>query len=367
MDPSEHHVLLLAGRFEVRGSCAYTLRLAEHLREGGISTSIVSPDARLLDSDERRRLNVSEYRHLLLPGWRHVVQRLFERDVKQNPPHLLHIQSRGMLGLGTWLARRLRTPFLLTVHDTLSGRERLTVDRIWCKQVIAVSEAVREGLESRSDIPPELISVIHSGVEVSVETEGLPVLDPGHVPVVGTAGPLEAVKGLPFFLGAAHQVLESHPEVEFLVSGAGPEEHNLRRMARELGLSERVTFVPNMRDFSAPLQAMDVFVLPSLQQGLGTIMLQAMALGKPVIATGVGGVYSVVADNETALMVPPSDSERLAAAINRFLDDPALARRIGAAGQRVVQDEFGVEKMVARTIEVYERIFAEIETASIPD
>ena len=125
-------------------------------------------------------------------------------------------------------------------------------------------------------------------------------------------GPLEAVKGHVFFLGAAQRVAAAHPETEFLVAGAGPEEENLRRLARELGINHNVTFASNLYDFSASLAAMDIFCLPSLRQGLGTIMLEAMALGRPVIASGVGGIYSVVRNNETGLVVPPSDSAALA-------------------------------------------------------
>jgi glycosyltransferase involved in cell wall biosynthesis len=167
------------------------------------------------------------------------------------------------------------------------------------------------------------------------------------------AGPLESIKGLPFFLGAAKRVLAVRPDVEFLVCGAGPEETNLRQLSKDLEIAGQVAFVPNVADFSESLAAMDIFCLPSLQQGLGTIMLEAMAHGKPVIASGVGGVFSVIRDNETGLVVPPSNSEQLAERILELLNDPVRARAIGEAGRRMVHENFSSDDMVTETAAVY--------------
>ena len=179
------------------------------------------------------------------------------------------------------------------------------------------------------------------------------------MPVVGTAGPLEVPKGLPFFLGAAARVRRRFPRARFLLSGAGPEEANLRRLARELNLEPATTFAPNLLDFSASLAATDVFCLPSLEQGLGATMLEAMARGRPVVASGVGGVDSVVEHGETGLIVPPADSAALAAAVEGLLADPAAARRMGEAGRAVVRARFGVARMVSETAALYRAVLDE--------
>jgi glycosyltransferase involved in cell wall biosynthesis len=205
-------------------------------------------------------------------------------------------------------------------------------------------------------VPAGFVRVIPGGVDAPEVNDDAAVLQENRRPVVGTAGPLEATKGLPFFLGAAARVVREYPDCEFLISGAGPEEHNLRRLARSLDLAGQVTFVSNLYDFSTSIEAMDIFCLPSLQQGLGVTMLEAMARGKPVIATGVGGVDSIVTDGQTGLVVPPSDSERLSERIIDLLGNPALARRIGNAGREVVREQFRVDRMVARTAELYREI-----------
>ncbi len=359
MPDEQIKVLLLAGRFEVRGSSSATLRLTDRLHEHEVDARVICANAQRVDPRRRSRLPIVEYSRLDLPILGQLMMRIVLRDVSNDVPDLIHIQSRHILAKGTWLARQLKRPFVLTVHDYLQPNERLSFDLRFGRRIITVSDSVRDDLIERTGIPEDRLTTIHSGVEVRVPTNTLPVLDTGHVPVIGTAGPLEAVKGLPFFLKAAAQVLSHDHEVEFLIAGAGPEEGNLRRLARDLGIGQHVTFVPNLYGFSESLAAMDIFCLPSLRQGLGTIMLEAMAFGKPVIATAVGGVYSVVRDDETGLIVPPSDSEKLAEKIMQLLKDPVKARAIGANAASMVQEQFGVEKMVKRTADVYREVLAE--------
>ncbi len=344
-------------KFAARG--AYTLRLVRHLEEFGIEPGIICPNADLIPAPIRETLPIRVYPHIRVPIWGRVVLGMIRQELERQRPDLLHVQSRRMQSLGAWLARALEIPYIVTVHDYLSPREKLRLDRLYGRRVLAVSQSVKSELMLQAHLPPESITVIHAGVDVPSDSELSPVLSPDRLPVVGTAGPLEAVKGLPFFLGAAQRVLASHPNVQFLIAGAGPEEQNLRRLVRELNIVESVTFVPNLHDFSTALEAIDIFCLPSLRQGLGTIMLDAMGRGIPVIATGVGGVYSVVSDNETGLVVPPSNSARLAERILELLDDPLRARNLGLKGRELVREEFNVERMVAETAELYREIVEE--------
>ena len=349
-------VLLLAGPLEARGRCAYTLRLAQHLPELGIAPTLISPDIDLLDLETRRRLNAVEYRRIDTPLWGRYVRWCLLEELRKRPPALIHIQTRRALRLGTWLARHLKVPFLLTIHDQLAPNACVSVDRRWCRRIITASPSVQGELTSRLRFPAELVTHIAAGVEVEATLDCPTPLDPGHVPVIGTATPLEAQKGVPYFLGAARRALEVRSQLEFLVAGAGPEEANLRRIARELGITDKVTFVPYARDFGDSLAAMDIFCLPSLQQGLGTIMLEAMALGRPVIATEVGGVSSIIREGETGLSVPPRDSATLAARILELLDNPTRARAIGTAARRLVAEQFNVRRMVEQTAEIYREV-----------
>lgn len=352
------NVLLLADVFEVRGSSNYTLLLARHLESYGWNPTIVCPSAGRIPQEKREGLCILEFPRFTYPLWGRFVLESLVRTLDDSPPDLIHIQSRSVLTHGTWLARKLERPFVVSVHDCLQPGEAFRFDARWGRRIIAVSEAVSTALLNQAPLQSDWISVIRSGIETNVEVPSLPVLDPGHIPVVGTACPLESVKGIPFLLGAAQRVLAEHPQVEFLISGAGPEETNLRRMARELGIDGHVTFVPNLLDFAEPLAAMDIFCLPSLQQGLGTIMLQAMGMGKPVIASNVGGVHDVVRNDENALVVRPADAQHLAERILELLNDPVRARTIAAAGRKTVCHNFSAERMVQQTAELYRAVLA---------
>jgi len=346
-------VLLLAGPIQVRGSSSYTLSLSERLGRYEVNANLVCSNADVLKHCSHQPECLSVYPYLQMPIWRRIVLGALRRDLVHEPPDLIHVQSRDMAWHGLWLARALRVPYVLSVHDYLGPSEHLMYDLDWCRRVITVSDSVRTELLARTHLPEERVCVISSGVDVDQHTEMLPVLDPGHVPVVGTACPLEAVKGLPFFLGAAQRVLEHKADAEFLIAGAGPEEASLRRLAHSLGIVRHVTFVPNVAEFAEALSAMDVFCLPSLRQGLGTVMLQAMAMGKPVIATSAGGVHRVLCDNQNGLLVAPSNSRMLAERILELLDEPERARMIGEAGRNLVRAEFSVEAMLRRTVDSY--------------
>lgn len=361
-DP-ELNVLLLAGRFEVRGSSRQTLSLAHRLPALGIHPEIVCTDAQLVPPAQREGLVFRELAHLRSPlfGW--AARHWLFRQLEDHPPDLIHIQQRGMLPTGRWLASRLERPYVLSIHDYLAPRETLKLEWVWCRRIIAVSESVKAELKAQAGLPDDRITVIHSGVETELGPQQRDVLSSQQAPVIGTAGPLEAAKGLRYFLDAVPAVLERHPEAEFLITGAGPEEANLRRQVRELAVAAHVTFVPDLMDLHQSLSAMDVFVLPSLKQGLGTIMLEAMARGRPVIATSAGGVYSVVADGRTGLLVPPRDSAALARRVVELLDDPLKARQIGRAAREMVQREFPLARMVEQTAWLYRTI---VPPATVP-
>lgn len=362
MTATSPSILLLADAFSLRGTSAYTLRLAEQLPQQGFRPQVVCPCARMVNLNRRDELPIREYPRLLTPLWGQIVRRWMLADICESKPDLIHIQSRRMLPLGTWLAKRLGCSFVLTVHDFMQPRERLPFSSIWGRHIIAVSEAVRSELLQRTKLGSELVSVIPSGVDVTSEILR-PALEPNRTPVIGTAGPLEAVKGIPYFLGAAQRVAAANVSAEFLVAGAGPEEANLRRLARELGIADRVTFVPNVLDLASSLTAMDIFCLPSLRQGLGTLMLEAMALGRPVIASQVDGVDSVVRDNETGLMVPPSNSEALAQRMLELLRDPFRARRLADAALEKVRCDFSVARMAQQTVDVYRNVLKQSAAA----
>ncbi|NQV25624.1 MAG: glycosyltransferase family 4 protein [Rhodopirellula sp.] len=355
MSTDSQTVILVAGPLQVRGTSSYTLRLAELLPDYGYFPVIVTPD--LVSLPEEARPKCPIYEHLLLssPLFRPLISSLVAQDAAAHKPSLVHIQSRHALTFGFTLANRLNLPCIVTIHDHDVALPRmLAACQPKLKRIIAVSSSVKDNLISARSLNEDLITVIHSGVIIPDLVDNSEVLGGRRIPVVGTAGRLEESKGFPYFINAARRVLDAGNDVEFLIAGSGPEERKLRALARKLDLTRHLTFITNLPDFRSAIGAMDIFCLPSLMQGLGTVMLEAMSLGRPVIATGVGGITSIVHNNETGLVIPPSDTDALAERIMELIQDPIRARAIGSAGRQQVIEGFNATQMVERTASNYQ-------------
>lgn len=178
--------------------------------------------------------------------------------------------------------------------------------------------------------------------------------------VIGVVGRLHPSKGHPVFLRAAARLAQERPSVEAaIVGGPAPGrekyEHELHSLAAALGLHDAVRFAGHQSDPIPWLDALDVVVLPAHVEGLPLVLVEAMALGKPVVASAVGGVPELIEDGRSGLLVRPGDADALAAAIARVLDDPALAARLGAAGRERAED-FSEE----RTAELFGSLLARV-------
>jgi glycosyltransferase involved in cell wall biosynthesis len=178
---------------------------------------------------------------------------------------------------------------------------------------------------------------------------------PAEAPIVGAVANLRAQKGHEYLLQAAVRVRESVPDVRFVLVGQGPLEGTLRQRADELGITDSVVFTGRRRDAIRIASAFDLAVLPSLHEGLAIALIEAMALGKAVVATNVDGLLEVVDHGRHGLVVPPADAAALADAILTLLEDRELRTRFGQAGrQRAAQ--FDIKKAVKRMEEVYEEL-----------
>jgi glycosyltransferase involved in cell wall biosynthesis len=160
-------------------------------------------------------------------------------------------------------------------------------------------------------------------------------------------------KDAPSFVQAARRVLEAGRDSQFLLVGEGKEERALRRMVREYGLEGRVVLAGYRPDIPQVLAALDVFVLPSLYEGLPTTLMEAMAAGRPVVATDVDGNRDLIRDGETGLLVPPRDAEALADALVHLLSAPDERERLGRMALEAARSRPTPEQMTGRVIELY--------------
>ncbi|QGJ71397.1 Glycosyltransferase KanE [Planctomycetales bacterium 10988] len=361
----ELRVLILAGALEPRGSSAYTWRLAEALMARGIEVQILCQRSQGCSLLRQKNIPLIEYTGLDWPFLRFWMVRALRKRAAEFRPDLIHIQTHHLLPLGQWLSQSWKIPEVLTVHNILDHPTSMRFLPTYGGKIITISRAVRNHLLERIQIPESLVQVIYSGVKI-------PPMDhcaerpKEHVPVVGTAGPLESTKGQDYFLRAAQLVKKAGFDVEFLIAGRGPDEASLRGLANELKLTRQVTFVPYLQEYREALEAMDIFCLPSLQQGLGTVMFEAMALSKPVIATGVGGVSDALTDNENGLIVESHNPQALAEKIIYLLKNRAEVQRLGQAGRKLVEERFGLDRMAEETLEVYREVLPYVDKKASP-
>jgi glycosyltransferase involved in cell wall biosynthesis len=181
--------------------------------------------------------------------------------------------------------------------------------------------------------------------------------------MVLVTGNLSEVKGHPTFLEAARLIAASLDDCAFVLVGGETSSPGygdyLRGLASDLGIADKVHFIGWRDDVPAILKMADVVVLPSLAEGFPLAILEAMACARPVVATTVGGVAEAVIDGVTGLLVAPKDPGGLAAAIRRVLENPDLARRMGEAGRRRIEEKFSLEQVGARIEEIYGALLEE--------
>ena len=366
MPESVQRVLLLDAELSFRGSSLLTLRLARGLEKREIDTALLCTAVGPLEDSLLHGVRLHCITGYAVPLWGQVVMRTLCRDMKREPPDLIHVQDVRLMSQAGWLAERLKRPILLTINDQSEAAAlNLRTASPWLRAIICVSESVQSQITRHARLGEIEQRVILPGVAVPEGGLMRSPLEGADQPVIGMAGPLEIIKGASFFLRACHRLVEAGHDIRIIIAGSGPEERSLRQLASSLELIRRLTFVDGGVSMRAYLSAMDVFCLPSLQQGLGVMMLEAMALGRPVIASGVGGVLTVIEDGKTGLIVPPSDSRSLADRIADLLTNPDKARQLGLAGQQRIREHFNQERMLDEVIQLYNEVFGANQNRSV--
>ena len=225
---------------------------------------------------------------------------------------------------------------------------------------IAVSGEVKKRLCQTLRVPDSKIRVVRNGIRLSrfsqtADTAIRSTLTGGtDRPIIFTPARLHTQKGHTYLLEAARLL----PDAVFVLAGDGPERERLEQLAQELGIEARVRFLGHRQDIPQLMASCDVFVLPSLYEGLPLTVLEAMAAGKPVVATAVGGTDEAVVHGVTGLLVPPANPTELAGAIRAMLTDRRLAVRLAESGRRRAIEEFSCETMVRGVTKVYDELIA---------
>ena len=225
---------------------------------------------------------------------------------------------------------------------------------------LAASDAIRKIL-AHDGIDPDRVVVVHDGIDVG-KIERLPVLDahaeywlPHGVPVLMNVGALVGHKGQKFLLEAMPHVLGQVPDAHLLIFGEGELRAPLEKQVKQLNLAKRILLPGFREDVLSLIKTADLFVMSSVTEGLGSAVLDAMAMGHAVIGTEAGGIPEAVVPYETGLLVDAANPKALANAIVKLLKNPELRKKYGDAGRRRVAEHFGVDRLVEGTLAAYQR------------
>jgi len=282
--------------------------------------------------------------------------------ITENQIDILHCHGYKADVIGFLACRQSEVKKIATLHGWWTGRslklkfynflDYLAVRKF--DKVIAVSEPIR-GTLARRGMPPDRLLCIENGVDIkrAGAANGDRIRSELKLPygktVLGMVGRLSREKGHRYLFSA----IQAMDDVILLVVGNGPLEAKLRRLAENLHIREKVVFVGFKPDVSDYLAATDIFVLPSLTEGLPLALLEAMAAGKPVVASDVGGIPTVIGDKKEGLLVRPKDPVALKEAITVLINDKDLAKRLTANAMELAGRRFSVEKMAKSYEETY--------------
>jgi glycosyltransferase involved in cell wall biosynthesis len=288
--------------------------------------------------------------------------------IKKNRIDIIHCHGYKSNFYGL-LASKGQVPSVTTNHNWLTAHWKLKtycfLDSLWIRffdRIVAVSNEVKKDM-LKYKIPKEKIRVIDNGIclerfEKLVETRKIKSqlgLEE-KTRVIGTIGSLGIEKGHIYLLEAARQVLDVVKDLKFLVIGDGPLRKPLEEKSEELGIKKHVIFLGQRKDIPELLMAMDIFVLPSIKEGLPIALLEAMAAKRPVIATRVGAIPKVIENKDTGILVEPKDIKGLRDAIMNLINDTERMNLLAQEGFNKVCTDFSSDEMGKHYLKLYKEI-----------
>ncbi len=367
---------------EVAGGQVVCGQVIEALTRRGDRAIVISPTEGSF-TERLRQENIPVY---IIPAWKtyHFFNALRLAGIlKKERADLVHthamVQVNVQARLGAWIAgipviSHLHLPNHFRKHPLIRAYQVLA--DLWtarlCDEMITVSEATKETLLTEGKIYGKA-KVIYNGVDSNQFTNLRPreaVLKEFGLNstqrLIGTVGRLCPAKGQREFILSAREILAKVPESIFMIVGkdieqGGNYERELRQLVFESGLTKQVIFTGYRPDVLELLNAFDLFVLSSKIEGFPLVLLEAMALGKAVVATEVGGVPELVVRGETGFLVPPSDWRALSSSVVSLLSDPRRIRQMGEAGRRRVREQFSEDQMTNAILSLYDRCVRSVE------
>jgi len=360
-------VLYLIDNLNLRvgGAQAALVGLLRHLDRRRVTPFVCGLRGGQFDREAMRALRIPVTS--LKGDWLSVAAGAFSvaRLIRRNRIDIVDTRLDGARVIGYVASRLLaRGPKLVCHERTPITRDSRT---LWVRaplarradMIVGVAESVTRSAMQVYGLPKERFATVHNGLEL----ESMDVATPAHLrqelglpgecSLVGFGGRLVEAKGLTYLLQAIPTVLHEYPATHFVIAGDGPLRPQLRRQAAEAGIARQITFLGLRDDMYSILKTLDVYVQPSLWEGMPMVVIEAMGASLPVVATRVDGIPEVVVDGKTGLLVSERDPMALAGAMHYLLSNPDAAREMGRAGRERIEKHFTWRSVAERLEAVY--------------
>jgi len=374
-------VVHIITRFDKGGSAENTFLTLKGMDRSRYEVTLISGKEDDPTQDRSAQMRELGLEHIPIPklsrninlvrDWKSFLK--IRRILKNRNFSIVHTHTSKAGFLGRIAARAAGTPLIIhTPHGHVLfgyfGRIKTLVFKILEKWVgrftdciIALTEREKEDYVFAKMANKDKITVIHSGIELekynklsSEEKQSLKKQFniPEEALIVGTAGRLVPVKGPEILMRAAEKVLKKYPDVYFLFAGDGDQRKSLGILANELGIKKNIVFLGWRDDLVEILSLYDIFVLPSLNEGMGRVLVEAMALGKPIVASNICGIPDLIQHRKNGFLVPPKSPEELAQHIQILLEENNLRTHMGLEGKQLAPN-FSATKMVEEIDHLY--------------
>jgi len=366
------HVLQLLSSGGVYGAEKMVVSLAKGLERAGCRTILgVFDNTHVESSDVVTYMQQQNLPVVVIPckgkiDWTTVDN--IRHCIKLNNINLIHSHGYKTDLYGYLAVRHSGLPILATSHlwtrRTTSLRVYAYADQLALRRfnhVVAVSDEIAREIIS-SGVPPAKVSVIDNGIDLAAFRDPSPSVGAefraSGMRIVGAVGRLVDQKGFDYLLRAIPRILKHFPSTVFLVAGEGTERAKLEALASQLNITRQVHFIGVRNDMPNVYASFDVFVLPSLNEGMPIALIEAMATAKPVVATRVAAVPKLVINGQTGLLIDPRDPEALSDAVCQLLEKPTYCETLGKAARARIEQQFSSEVMAQHYLQLYRKVQA---------
>ena len=365
------NILIAESSVAVGGQELAVLLHAERLLKRGHRLRLVlEPRSPIMAMAKERGLPVEPF---VMRQWRLPLSILaFRRMLTRERPDIVHVNSSRDSWIAA-LATRLLTPrprVIRTRHISAPLSNSVTTQwlyrRLFDMVIVTGGERNRQDLIHRDGLAPDHVAAFPIGLDVEYFSPAPPQHDirselgiPSGHQLVGMISYLRDYKGHRYLVQAAAKVLKQHQGVAFLIVGEGPEEQNIRAQIERLGLTADVRMLGFRDDLLDVFRSLNLFVIPTVEgDTIPQVLMQALAIGLPVVSTTTGSIPDVVADGESGFLIPPRDVDALADRIGRLVTEPALRTAMGRRGRETVERSYSIDRMVDRLEQVYGQVIA---------